>query len=418
MNDKSILAEGVVFEDNKGITRPNDNIVGVGVSGGGKSLSLGYPNMLHLENSSVIATFAKKAEALKMADYFKTKDYNVLICNLDNPYECGNVFFDPLQYIESFDDITDLSKKIVLSTMRNTKDDYWNFKAISLSDSLIEATIRMVDDSKMVDVLNAFDELTGSESGTGVKESLTDLFRSLREKDEHMGAVREFFSFYNLNRRTEKTGACIIDTLAAAYSTVFPNSIRKAMKDIETIDFKKMGTEKTALFIICSPVKISMHHFANIIYDTAIKVLVNYAQEFENGRLPINVKLFFDDFVATAPQAFPQYISVFRSSGISAILLIQSESMLESLYGKADATTILNNCSSYVYFPGGNDIETCRHVSEKMDIPMQEVLSAPIGNVFVMSSGRKPVIKPRYDIFNDLRYREMMGSGHKGCANK
>lgn len=43
MNDKSILAEGVVFEDNMGITRPNDNIVGVGVSGGESHYHLDIP---------------------------------------------------------------------------------------------------------------------------------------------------------------------------------------------------------------------------------------------------------------------------------------------------------------------------------------------------------------------------------------
>ena len=123
LKDKTILADGFELDGGEGTYRPNNNVIGVGISGGGKSLSLAYSNMLHTEESSVIATFGKKYEAMKMADYYKTKGYKVQICDLDDPYS-GNIFFDPLQYIESFDDITATSKKIVYSTIQNTKDDY------------------------------------------------------------------------------------------------------------------------------------------------------------------------------------------------------------------------------------------------------------------------------------------------------
>ena len=409
LKDKTILADGFELDGGEGIYRPNNNVIGVGISGGGKSLSLAYSNMLHTEESSVIATFGKKYEAMKMADYYKTKGYKVQICDLDDPYS-GNIFFDPLQYIESFDDITATSKKIVYSTIQNTKDDYWNLKAVALSDSLIEGVIRTVDDSKMIDVLDMFDELTCSEDGTGMSESVIDAFRTLKEYDAHCGAVRGFLSFYNLNRRTEKTGACIIDTLAAAYDAVFPESVRKALREKETIDFKRLAQEKIAVFIICSPVKTSLYHFANLIFDTAIKVLVSYAQSFPDGRLPRDVRMFFDDFGCTAPiQSFPEYISIFRSAGISCMLLVQSESMLQSVYGQEKATTIINNCASYVYFPGGMDIQTCKNVSQRMNMPFEDVMSSPVGKVFVMSSGCKPIVKNRYNILQDLNYKKMMG---------
>ena len=61
---------------------------------------------------------------------------------------------------------------------------------------------------------------------------------------------------------------------------------------------------------------------------------MEYAQTFEDGKLPVKVKLFFDDFGCTAPiQSFPEYMSIFRSAGLSVMLLIQSESMLQSIYG-------------------------------------------------------------------------------------
>lgn len=406
--DKTILAQGCVLEGDIGLHRPNDNVAGVGISGGGKSLSLEYPTMLHTEHSSIIATFGKQVDALKMAAYKKAQGYHVQICNLDNPDE-GDVFFDAIHDIESFDDITATSRKIVLSTIKNTKDDYWQLKAIPVSDCLIEAALRTIDNASMADVLDLFDELTDSEYGTGISDHLLGVFRLLKEHDPHCSAVRQFYAFYNLNRRAEKTGSCIIDTLDAAYNTVFPESVRKAMREKPSIDFRKLATEKTALFIICSPVKTSLHHFANLIYDMAIKVLLSYAQEFEDGKLPRKVKLFFDDFGCTAPiQSFPEHISIFRSAGLSVMLLIQSESMLQSIYGEEKAATILNNCSSYVYFPGGMDRQTCKSVSERMNMPLEDVMYAPVGEVFIMRSGNKPVVKQRYDIFNDPCYQEMV----------
>lgn len=416
--DKTILAQGCVLEGDIGINRPNDNVAVVGISGGGKSLSSEYPTMLHTEHSSMIATFSKPVEALKMAAYKKAQGYHVQICNLDNPDD-GDVFFDPVQYIESFDDITATSRKIVLSTIQNTKDDYWQLRAIPVSDCLIEAAIRTIDNASMPDVLDLFDGLTESENGTGISDNLLRMFRMLKEHDPHCSAVRQFYAFYNLTRRAEKTGSCIVDTLDAAYNTVFPESVRKAMREKPSINFKKLATEKTALFIICSPVKTSLHHFSNFIYDTAIKVLLDYAQEFEDGKLPRKVKLFFDDFGCTAPiQSFPEHISIFRGAGLSVMLLIQSESMLQSIYGEEKAATILNNCSSYVYFPGGMDRQTCKSVSERMNMPLEDVMYAPVGEVFIMRSGNKPVVKQRYDIFNDPCYQEMVSGIYRNSKNR
>lgn len=115
--DKTILAQECVMEGDIGLLRPNDNVVGVGCSGVGKSLSLEYPTMLHLEHSSVIATFGKPLEALRMASYYRTKGYDVQICNLDDP-DKSDIFFDPIQYLDSFDDISAFANQVVLSVLK------------------------------------------------------------------------------------------------------------------------------------------------------------------------------------------------------------------------------------------------------------------------------------------------------------
>lgn len=404
-SDKTILAQDYVIEGGVGTLRPNDNVVGVGCSGVGKSLSLEYPTMLAMENASTIATFAKPVEGLRMAASFREKGYDVQICNLADP-EQSDVSFDLMDYLLSFDDISAICDQIVTSVLKKTNDDYWNGKAKSLLGGLIAAVMLTVDSPSWTDVLDMFNKLTTNSKGDGFVSDLDKVFRELETYDPNCYAVREYKAFSMLPFRT---ASCVRDTLAAVLSNVFPESVRQGMRNLPSIRFERLAQKKTALFIIVNPVNSAMFNFANLIYDTAIKSLLEYSQTFDDGKLPIPVRLFFDDFACSAPvKAFPQQISIFRAAGLSVMLLLQSESQLQKLYGEDDATTILNNCSTYVYFPGGMDRKTCRHVAERMNLPMEEVMYAPIGRVFIMQSGKKPVIKNRYDIFSDAKFIEMM----------
>ena len=121
------------------------------------------------------------------------------------------------------------------------------------------------------------------------------------------------------------------------------------------------------------------------------------------------MRLLFDDFACAAViNDYSKHIAIFRAAGISTMMLIQSESQLISLYSEDESTTILNNCSAYVYFPGGMDLATCRSISQRLDVPISEVMYAPPGKVIIMRSGEKPVIVPRYDIFNSKEYKEFL----------
>ena len=54
------------------------------------------------------------------------------------------------------------------------------------------------------------------------------------------------------------------------------------------------------------------------------------------------------------------------------------------------------------------DLTTCRNISARYDLPLSDVLYAPVGNVFVMRSGQKPVIVPRYDTLHSPEYRRYL----------
>lgn len=94
------------------------------------------------------------------------------------------------------------------------------------------------------------------------------------------------------------------------------------------------------------------------------------------------------------------------------MILLQSQTQLESIYGADKAAIIRQNCPVQLYFPGGFDDNSCELVSKKMDIPFEDVLYAPIGNIFVMASGRKPAVIPRYNTFQSIEYQEYLNVNH------
>lgn len=402
--DPIILAQDCTIDGGIGQTLPNYNVLVVGCSGTGKSLSVNYPTMYEMKESSLIATFAKAGEAREMAEHFRQKGYNTLICDLSAP-ERSDICFDPLQYIHNYDDIDEFAAQCVLGVIQKTNDDYWQRKAAPLVGSLVAATLMTKENGTFADVLDLFDRLRIEEHGYGITTGLDSLFSRLREKAPNSYAVREFYNFHAL---PVKTASCVRDTAAACLSAMFPESLRKLMRSKAPIDFKALGTEKTALFIITSPVNTSLTCFANLIYSTGIKQLLTFAADCPGYHLPRQVRLVFDDFaVGSKITNFANHISIFRSAGLSAIVLLQSESQLFSLYGEQDGQTIINNMSTYCYFSGGMDLTTCEHVARRVNKSLDSVLYSPLDRIYVMQAGQKPRISSRYPILTDPRYLTM-----------
>lgn len=136
-----------------------------------------------------------------------------------------------------------------------------------------------------------------------------------------------------------------------------------------------------------------------------------------SGKLPIPVSVLCDDF-ATGSRIlnFPEYISIFREKQISVTLLIQSESQLESMYGTDDATTIINNCDTFLYM-GGMDLRTGRNIGERLNLPLEDVLYMPIGQEVIFRRGQKPIITQRYNVLEDKEYQRITRR-YESCIHK
>lgn len=409
--DPVVLGEGYILPgDDVGLTRPNDNVLVDGCSGVGKTTSTQIPTMLLMSEMNPIASFAKEEEAVQMANYQRAKGYGIDILNLSDP-EKSTVSFDPLLLIRTQEDIEEFSASVVCSALEKTNDSYWTSAATSLNNGLVKAAKMGRENAGTTVYLKLFDSTVPEETKAGFTTGLHSFASKLRDVSPHCYAIRMLDAWFSL---PFQTASCVRDTLANALNTVFPESIRRVMRDRPQIDFCKLATEKRGLYIVSDASETWQSYYMNLLFGMGIRELRAIAKRSPGSRLPVPVRMYFGDFGCTSPiQNFEKNISVFRSAGISCFIVLQSQSQLESIYGQDKAAIIRQNCPVQVYFPGGFDDRSCEIVSRRMNMPFEDIMYAPLGKVFIMQAGRKPVIAPRYDTYRSKEYRTFLEVNRK-----
>lgn len=403
--DQVILGYGpeCVFSTDSKITGINNNILVVGGSGSGKTVSVLEAILLETYQRSVIATVTKRKIVDKYTPLMDGRGYDVLNIDFVHP-EHGNAAYDPLDYINSYADITFVARSIVLANPkkeRTTADPYWDDAAISLLSAIISFVLVRRSNPTFANVLEMLDCLTFEEAEGQIKTNYDEEFSFLESRDASHFAVTNWKSFKKL---PVKTAGCVYGTLNTTVDSVFSPELRTMFRMRRKVDFEELSTNKTALFVISSPVNPSLNSFINMFYAHAFKQLFEFGEEQSDGMLPIPVHILADDFATGCPvPLFDQYISIFREKQISVTLLIQSESQLVSLYGIDAATTIINNCDSYV-FMGSNDLVTAQNISIRSNRPVEDILHMKLGNQILFRRGAKPKLGKRYNIYENETY--------------
>ncbi len=406
--DSVILGENAVFSTDSRETQVNNNILVCGSSGCGKTMSISEPKLLCTNHASLVITLSKRRLVKIYSELFKKRGYRVLDMNFVSP-EQAQAAYDPLQYIRSWTDITYLAKAIVMADpqKKDTKaDPYWDSVSISLLSALISYVVMTQKNGTMADVIDLFRSLQIIRGDYLVETTLDEKFEVIRKADPCCFAIACWDTF----RQTPvRTAGCIYSTLGAAVDTIFTPSLCQMIRKAERIDFQKLSTEKTILFVTTSPVNLSLNSFVNIFYGQMFKELFEIGEGNEDGQLKRPVHVLCDDFACGARIVnFAEYISIFREKGISVMMMLQSESQLKSIYGEEDAKTIINNSDTYIYL-GGLDLDTAKSVSQRLNQPLEDVLSMPIGREYIFRRGQKPIITQRYNIQENREYKKIMG---------
>lgn len=110
--DRMILGDGCIFSTDCRKTGLNNNILVVGGSGSGKTVSIVEPFLLESFSRSIVCSVTKRGIVNKFIPLLQNRGYKILDLDFVHPSR-GNVCFDPLDYINSFADISFLSQSII-----------------------------------------------------------------------------------------------------------------------------------------------------------------------------------------------------------------------------------------------------------------------------------------------------------------
>lgn len=409
--DITTLANGCQYSTDSKKTGINNNQIIVGGSGSGKTMSITEPCLLNTFQRNLIVTVTKPRIIGKYKTLLESRGYEVNILNFNAP-EKSDLSFDPLYFIRTDQDITNLARSIVMANdkkrQQTSADPYWDETSISLLTALIAAALIRNPGASFAEVLGLFRSLKIT-YGDNIRTNYDDFFEGMLSSPREKFAVMNWRSFSNL---PSKTASCVMSNLTTTLGHLFGSELMSMFRMPNKLDFKEQAQKKSVLFVVSSPVNSGLNSFVSLFYATAMKELFEFAETQPDGTLPYATHLVCDDFATGAPMPqFDQYISIIREKGLSVTLLCQSESQLENLYGKAGATTVINNCDTYVY-TGSMDITTARNVSVRLNRPVDEVLTFPLETFAVFRRGQRPIVAKRYPILLDPVYQQVENHHH------
>ncbi len=419
MKGELIISRECRFDLDDRKTCLNNNVLVVGTSGSGKTRSIVSPNILQAAGSYIISD-PKRNLYQKYGNYLKQKGYNVMCLDFNKPEQgAGWNFFD---YIHDEHDAIKVAHMIIYSGPRisgsSREDPFWNAAAENLLSALIDYLNRFYGDAGHT-IRSILDLAMMADVGEDWPGDMKNELDELMEKEEHKHGKNQFaFRQYRQFRTNPpKTLKCVLTTLFSVLGSLDTPAVRNMMlKKTGKINIREIGKRRTAVFVSVSDTDRSMDIFANLFFTQALNELCLTADEkYEDRRLPVDVRFILDDFATNVRiDEFPRMISSIRSRGISAMLMIQAESQLQSYY-ESDKDTIINNCDTYVYL-GGNDLETAEAVAKRSNKPLHNILSMPVGTNWVFRRGTIPVNGRNFDLddLEDKLFKRGHRSGRKG----
>ena len=404
-----VFAKGYARSENIWETGLNNNVVAVGNPGSGKTTGIVIPNMF-ATNGSIVVVDVKCQLHKKYADMMSQRGYKVELMDFVNPEnslpfnmldtirrtkkvhhieypgehdEDGNIEVESYRQM----DVQRLAAGLVPDN--DSKDDrFWVTGARMMLEALIAYVIEVLpkEEQNMGSVCLFFREM----SDNMIHGHDVAFFKELEGINPDSFAVKKYRSFVSIFK-SEKTWGCMMQFVSNALS-VFDPEENAQMLCRSGIDLAGCGRQKTVLFVNVSDTDRAMDRVVNVFYTQLIQVLVQEADNNENGRLDVPCHIILDDFACNVyVPDFDKLISGVRSRDISFTVILQSVSQLRGMYNEGQASTIINGCDT-VLFLGGTDPETGRFFADKAGKLPESLLSLDTDHLWIFTRGQKPVL--------------------------
>lgn len=418
--DKKDFADNVLLTQSERLTmgKPsnvkyarNQNVLVVGGSGSGKTRFYVKPNLMQMHSSYVVTDpkgttlpecgkmLQRGQPIVRNGEIIGYKPYSIRVFNTIDFDK--SMHYNPFAYIRPKtreQDILRTVEVLIANTTGEQKggDEFWVKAEKLLYTSYIALILTMCPEEEwnfetLIDFVNASECREDNET---FKNAIDWAFYYLEkwiekdwEKDEKFAeqnanysdlidievepwraslgrfAVRQYKAYKLAAGKTAKS------ILISCATRLAPFSIDRILEitSYDEMHLDTVGDELTALFIIVSDTDDTFNFLVAMMYTQLFNLLCTKADNNPDGsgRLKYPVRCLIDEFanIKQIPQ-FEKIISVIRSRGISASIILQTKSQLKSLY-KDNAETIEGNCDSLLFL-GGKEKTTLKDISESL----------------------------------------------------
>jgi type IV secretion system protein VirD4 len=307
------------------------------------------PNILAMAGESFIVTDPKGELYHKTSGLVAAKGYQTIVLNFRNLEQSD--FWNPIalpyelyhsgKTEEAIALINDLITTLAAPQKTLTRDTYF----IDLACSQALANMLFFIDTATPEEANLY--------------SFANFFAATCTVDQTQklaDCVAEG-SIASINYKSVLTNASADRTFANVASCVSlmlnPFIVRKSLSQIlsrSSFDIGKIGSTKTAIYMIIPDEKNTLHFLATIFIKQIYEALVNQAQQQKDTKLPVRLNFILDEFcnIPTIPE-MSSMISAARSRNMRFFLMVQGMRQLEQKYGKGDAYTIRGNCDNWIF---------------------------------------------------------------------
>ncbi len=403
--DLSILGEGAVYPARR--ENDNGNIIVLGTTGSGKTCSIVEPRILHSHHTSLVVPITKRKLVKQYTPLMESRGYEVIDLNLISPKD-SKYGYDPMRTAKNEEEIYDLATAIIggmSKTMEGGSDPFWNDSTSAVCCALMCLTrYKKGKNAGFLDFMELYRNLEFSYPNGHCKSTVDQDFFEMEMDIPDSQAPRQWKI---LQGCASKTASCIISILNNALSRFCGEYGRELFGKKKMVDLRSIGKKKTLLFVSTRSTSVQCGFIANLLFADLFKELMAEAEE-NDGHLALPVHVLCDEFSTGSPiPGFSEKIAVFREAGMSCTLLLQSLSQLDYLYGPYASAVIQENCDTLVFL-GNNDLRTCKLISERACIPLENVLQMKPGEEILIRRGYEAERIRRYQTFTDPVYLAMI----------
>lgn len=345
--------KGFVIDGTRRLSRKDSyrNVMVQGGVGSGKSTCIAIPFLKAVDDATLIIN--DNSGELLQASYadLVAKGYAIRVIRFRDPRHSAG--YNVLERANTVGQINKTAQVIVNTTMgQQSKDPFWNQSAIVLLSLMIR--ILKEQPKKYHNLYNLRYLLELFNSKTTVKQ-IDALFA---QSDEATFSSYRAFIGYG-----EKIVQGVVATCLASLALLQDEDIAR-VTSVDTLgDFQGLRKNKQAIFLQNNVTDLEYLRF---VVDLFMGQVFEYLLSNMPSQDDLDMFFVLDEFGSSMkiPNAASAFATL-RKTRTGLIIINQSQNQLVHNYGGPDAETIISNCYTKLYLPGGLDLTTAKKLEQR-----------------------------------------------------